>query len=310
MPISVMLHNADKALCPGPKPRPKPPKPAPVPCNCPPRTYRNPPDVIVEAGDNIKVDATEAQDITTYTVSAIPVPVKVDPETMYGDGIVEPIGVYEYDGDAPGLVPEAPADSKEKKFLQADGTWVFVDFPVDQALDPASPNAVANGAVCGGLSALNEKIENHPSYLIVETNDEGYPDVETPSEVYLYLTKINSNKIDNYKEWIWHVDAGWECIGETSADPYAADEEHGLHLDDDTLTFSMKLKTTEEGEVDTDNGGLNFDKDGNLYNSNMSRACTDEEMESWLAYDYLVDPPTSENDGNDESDEDEDNDNG
>ena len=42
----------------------------------------------------------------------------------------------------------------------------------------------------------------------------------------------------------------------------------------------------------------------------MSRACTDEEMESWLAYDYLVDPPTSENDGNDESDEDEDNDNG
>jgi len=197
VPISVMLHNADKALCPGPKPRPKPPKPAPVPCNCPPRTYRNPPDVIIEAGDNINVVATETPDVTTYTISAnlVPaVPVKVDPETMYGDGVDEPIGVYEYEGDTPGLVPEAPAGSKEQKFLQADGTWVFVDFPVDQALDPASPNAVANGAVCGGLSALDEKIDeldDHIQPIPVEEIHE-VVDPEMPEE-YLDFDNEDGN---------------------------------------------------------------------------------------------------------------------
>lgn len=149
---------------------------------------------------------------------------------------------------------------------------------------------------------LQELIETHPSYLIVDTDDEGYPDVSEPSEIYLYLTKIHEHKVDNYREWIWQ-NGEWECIGETSVDPYSADESRGIHLDDDTLEFSMKLKTTEQGEIDTEHGGLNFDESGNLYNSNMSRPCTDDEMEDWLSYDYLVDPPANETGNNDEAED-------
>jgi len=183
VPVGEMLHNADKALCPKPRP-PKPPKPAPVPCNCPPRTYRNPPDVIVDAGENIKVATAETDSVTTYTVSAIPAPVKVDPDTMFGDGVTEPIGVYEYDGDSPGLVPEAPDGTKDKKFLRADGTWEVVDFPVDQALDPNSPNAVSNKAVCAGLSAMDDKINELDEHIQAIPLDEvhGIVDPETPED--------------------------------------------------------------------------------------------------------------------------------
>lgn len=116
--------------------KPLPPLPPPVnpakPCNCPPRVYRNPPDVIVAPGDNITVDETQSDAQVKYIVSAnIPAkePVKVDPELMYGDGIEEPLGVYEYDGETAGLVPDAPKDDANKKFLRADGTWQTVEIP-------------------------------------------------------------------------------------------------------------------------------------------------------------------------------------
>lgn len=149
--------------CP-PIPRPLPPKPEPpVPCNCPPRTYRNPPDVIVKAGDNVTVDTTVEQDLTTYTVNASSAPIKVDPDTMYGDGITVPIGVHEYDGNKPGLVPDPPDDGKGDKYLRADGTWSFIEHPVDQELDPESENAVSNKAVCAGLSAMDGKADKVPN---------------------------------------------------------------------------------------------------------------------------------------------------
>ena len=115
---------------------PPPPKPA-KPCNCPPRVYRNPPDVIVAAGDNVTVEETQGDAQVTYTVSAqVPEqkPVKVDPELMYGDGVKTPLGVYEYDGETAGLVPDAPAEP-ENKFLRADGTWQTVEIPEQSQSD-------------------------------------------------------------------------------------------------------------------------------------------------------------------------------
>ena len=85
--------------------------------------------MIVAAGDNVTVEETQGDAQTTYTVSAqVPEqkPVKVDPELMYGDGIDTPLGVYEYDGETAGLVPDAPAEP-ENKFLRADGTWQVVE---------------------------------------------------------------------------------------------------------------------------------------------------------------------------------------
>ena len=144
--------------CPPPPPPPDIPDPA-KPCNCPPRTYRNPPDVIVAAGNNVTVDESIKQDITTYTVNATPSPVMVDNTTMYGDGVNEPIGVRIFTGSTPGLVPEVTGDNKEKRFLRADGEWTVVDFPVDQSLNPLSNHAVSNSAVCAGLERLDTKID-------------------------------------------------------------------------------------------------------------------------------------------------------
>lgn len=115
------------------KPHPLPPPPKPVkPCNCPPRVYRNPPDVIVTAGDNVTVEETHDDTQVTYTVSAqVPKqkPVKVDPDLLYGDGVDTPLGVYEYDGETAGLVPDAPSEP-ETKFLRADGNWCTIEMPV------------------------------------------------------------------------------------------------------------------------------------------------------------------------------------
>ena len=130
--------------CCKPRPLPPPPKPA-KPCNCPPRVYRNPPDVIVAAGDNVTVEETQGDAQTTYTVSAqVPEqkPVKVDPELMYGDGVETPLGVYEYDGETAGLVPDAPAEP-ENKFLRADGTWQIVEAPEQSQSDWAQETVTA-----------------------------------------------------------------------------------------------------------------------------------------------------------------------
>ena len=159
VPVDVMVHNAERLACrrkPCPPPPPPPPGPRPEPCNCPPRIYHNPADVNVVAGDHITVESTTADDITTYTVGAVPFKVNVDTDIMYGDGVDRPIGVYEYEGDESGLVPGAPQGPHDNMYLRADGEWVMVD----QSLDPTSGNSVSNGAVCGGLDTLDAKIDD------------------------------------------------------------------------------------------------------------------------------------------------------
>ena len=93
--------------------------------------------MIVAAGDNVTVDETQGDAQVTYTVSAqVPVqkPVKVDPDLMYGDGVETPLGVYEYDGETAGLVPDAPVEP-ENKFLRADGKWATITTPEDEQSD-------------------------------------------------------------------------------------------------------------------------------------------------------------------------------
>ena len=139
-PSRYKLSSMNHCRC-----KPLPPLPPPVnpakPCNCPPRVYRNPPDVILDAGDNIKLDKTEGDQQVTYKISAVipdKEPVKVDPEIMYGDGVNTPLGVYDYDGDKPGLVPQAPPVGPKPKYLADDGTWKTIDIPVQQQADWAS----------------------------------------------------------------------------------------------------------------------------------------------------------------------------
>lgn len=116
---------------------PPPPGPEPEPeCECPPKIYRNPPDVIVAAGDYIAVETDTTDTVTTYTVSGTPVPISVDPESadiLYGNGTPEtPLGVDLFAGataDEPGLpgaVP-APGAGDDGKFLRGDGTWATAD---------------------------------------------------------------------------------------------------------------------------------------------------------------------------------------
>ena len=130
-PNQYKLSSMNHCRC-----KPLPPLPQPVnpakPCNCPPRVYRNPPEVIVAPGENISVDESHDDAQVKYTVNAhIPEkePVKVDPEIMYGDGINEPLGVYDYDGETAGLVPDAPDSDTDKKFLRADGQWGTITIP-------------------------------------------------------------------------------------------------------------------------------------------------------------------------------------
>ena len=139
-PSQYKLSSMNHCRC-----KPLPPLSPPVnpakPCNCPPRVYRNPPDVILDAGDNIKLDKTEGDQQVTYKISAVipdKEPVKVDPEIMYGDGVNTPLGVYDYDGDKPGLVPQAPPVGPKPKYLADDGTWKTIDIPVQQQADWAS----------------------------------------------------------------------------------------------------------------------------------------------------------------------------
>lgn len=55
--------------------------------------------------------------------------VNVDTDIMYGNGVDEPLGVYAYDGEQAGLVPDAPDSDPDKKFLRADGQWATIVIP-------------------------------------------------------------------------------------------------------------------------------------------------------------------------------------
>jgi hypothetical protein len=86
------------------------------------------------------------------------------------------------DGKA-GSVP-APKAGEESKFLRGDGTWSFIEHPIDQELDPESANAVSNKAVCAGLSAVDGKINELDEHIQAIPLDEvhGIIDPETPED--------------------------------------------------------------------------------------------------------------------------------
>lgn len=144
---------------PGPRPEPEPER------SCPPKIYRNPPDVILEAGRNITLDVEQGDFAWTYTVStdadrvevlpgdhvtvkkeltdeganftvgAVQFPVRIDEESsdvLYGNGTPgNPLGVYDFTGATrvddgkPGAVP-APSAGDQEKFLRGDGNWATV----------------------------------------------------------------------------------------------------------------------------------------------------------------------------------------
>jgi hypothetical protein len=154
----------------GPVPEPCPPKPETTskPCPCPPRVYRNPPDVELVAGRNIDLQVDKGDTVWKYTVSseadkvnvlpgehiavqrettddgadftidAVQFPVKIDGDStdvLYGDGTPEnPLGVYDFVGATdssdgkPGTVP-APAISEREYYLRGDGTWAPIVIP-------------------------------------------------------------------------------------------------------------------------------------------------------------------------------------
>lgn len=116
---------------PGPMPDPEPEPEG----TCPPKIYRNPPDVEVEPGQNIEVEVDKSDLVWKYTVSAVQFPVAIDGESedvLYGDGRPEnPLGVYDFTGATgekdgkPGAVP-APSAGDQEKFLRGDGNWATV----------------------------------------------------------------------------------------------------------------------------------------------------------------------------------------
>lgn len=138
--------------CPPPPPPPPGPEPEP-PMPCPPKIYRNPPDVEIIAGDHITVEKDESEPICKFTVGAVQFPVEIDPESsdiLYGDGIPgNPLGIYDFTGATPGsdgkpgTVP-APSSDEAGFFLRGDGSWA----PQEQAdwdeADPESASFIRN----------------------------------------------------------------------------------------------------------------------------------------------------------------------
>lgn len=143
VPGYVPMHRAGCCgpfvpVCPCPPP-PPPPDPQPE-WGCPPKIYRNPPDVEVKAGEHITVgkEIGEDNDLVTYTVNSVQWPVKIDEaseDVLYGDGTPgNPLGVYDFVGATdssdgkPGTVP-APAKNEREYYLRGDGTWAPIVIP-------------------------------------------------------------------------------------------------------------------------------------------------------------------------------------
>ena len=181
---------------PGPQPEPPPPEPG----TCPPKIYRNPPDVELIAGRNISLEvekddftwkytvSTEADKTqvlagdhitinkvitdegSDYTVNAVQFPVVVDgssDDVLYGDGTPEnPLGVYDFVGasalsdGSPGTVP-APSKGEQDNFLRGDGSW-----------------ANARTEVRAGENASVDKATAVDGHTIYTVNADGKPQVQ------------------------------------------------------------------------------------------------------------------------------------
>ena len=157
VPGYVPMHRAGCCgpfvpVCPCPPP-PPPPDPQPE-WGCPPKIYRNPPEIEVKAGEHITVDKEIGEDnvLATYTVNSVQWPVKIDEaseDVLYGDGTPEnPLGVYDFVGATassdgkPGTVP-APAKNEREYYLRGDGTWSPIVIPEQAQSDWAEESELS-----------------------------------------------------------------------------------------------------------------------------------------------------------------------
>lgn len=223
VPGYVPMHRAG---CCGPfvpacPPGPPPPDPEPQPeWGCPPKIYRNPPEVEVKAGEHITVDKEVLPDntIASYTVNSVQWPVKIDPaseEVLYGDGTPgNPLGVYDFIGATgtengkPGTVP-APAVSEREYFLKGDGTWAEIVIPEQVQSDwntvaTQSPAYIRNkpGAFAGATASADGKLGFVPAPRVAERGmflrgDGTWADVDNTRECTAAEMNAWLDEVDN-----------------------------------------------------------------------------------------------------------------
>lgn len=130
VPGYVPMHRRG---CFSPCIHPPEPEPEPLPGQpCPPKVYREQPEVEVVQGDHIRVEKTGDDLLVTFRVSSIQYPVILERDSediLFGDGTPEsPLGIYDFAGatatdkGTAGVVP-APEAGEHELFLRGDGTW-------------------------------------------------------------------------------------------------------------------------------------------------------------------------------------------
>ena len=231
VPGYVPMHRAG---CCGPFvpvcPPSPPPKPEPQPSwGCPPKIYRNPPEVEVKAGEHITVDKEILPDnsVASYTVNSVQWPVKIDEaseDVLYGDGTPEnPLGVYDFVGATdssdgkPGTVP-APAKNEREYYLRGDGTWSPIVIP-EQAQSDWAEESELSPAFIRNKPDIDAKIA-------VETNRAKKAEAAATTEVKAgeNATVTEETAADGHKIYTVNADgkpqvqADWAQEDETKVD--------------------------------------------------------------------------------------------
>ena len=257
--------------------------------------YRNPPDVIVAPGENVSVDESHDDAQVKYTVNAhIPdkEPVKVDPEIMYGDGINEPLGVYDYDGEKAGLVPDAPDSDTDKKFLRADGQWETITIPEQVQANWTEED-----------SGEPSFIQNKPELATVATTGsyedlEGKPDIPA-AQIQSDWEQNDEEAVDfikNKPELATVATTGDYADLENKPDiPAAQIQSDWTQSNDESADFIKHKPGNFQGATANDNGTSGFvpapttaDKDkflcgnGQWSEVDNTRECSSLEMDGWL----------------------------
>ena len=83
-------------------------------------------------------------------------------------------------------------------------------------------------------AAIESALANYGGFKVVDTLVDGHPDVQDPSERFIYLYKDpRGPEADPYTEWIYTVDNEWDVIGTTYVDlsPYYTSVEVESRLD-------------------------------------------------------------------------------
>lgn len=163
-------------------------------------------------------------------------------------------------------------------------------------------------------SQVDALLANLGGYQVVPLKN-GLPDVDEPTNKYIYLTKIDSaTGDDKYKEWIWS--GAWECIGETSLDlseyvtetelaetlePYATKhfvsagyQEKGNYVSASQLEEYYTKTETEgkiaealEGYITEDEADRKYQPSGNYLSANALDNYYDKDQVDTLLTDYI-----------------------